>query len=107
MLDDDVTVTGTVVMVKREGDGDDHINIIPDPGSQWALAQHQTKCFFFDGGPQTELVTEETRDTRHSGVLPQAEVGDHVRIRGPWVDDLVHHWNEIHPVRDLEVLDRP
>ncbi|MBC7462572.1 MAG: hypothetical protein H7287_14550 [Thermoleophilia bacterium] len=104
MLNPDVTVTGTVVHVKREGDGDDHINIIPDPDSRWTLAQHPTKFLIFHGAPQTELVTEETRNTRHSGELPQAKVGDHVRIRGPWVDDLVHNWNEIHPVQDIQVL---
>jgi hypothetical protein len=106
LLAPDKVVTGTVIHIKREGDGDDHINIIPDPDSRWALAAHTSRFLLFKGPPQTELVTEETRTTRHLGKLPQVKVGDHVKIEGPWVDDLVHHWNEIHPVKQIEVLDR-
>ena len=36
--------------------------------------------------------------------LPKPRVGQRVRVRGPWVTDLVHGHNEIHPAWSLEIL---
>ncbi|HYM14672.1 MAG TPA: hypothetical protein VEZ14_03870 [Dehalococcoidia bacterium] len=36
--------------------------------------------------------------------LPKPQVGQRIRVQGPWVTDIVHGHNEIHPVWSLTVL---
>jgi hypothetical protein len=81
---------GTVAFVKHEEDGDLHIDVALDAAyrglldSQNEMEQHG------------DLVVEFM--ARDGGHLPEPNVGDRISLRGAWVDDLQHGWNELHPV---------
>jgi hypothetical protein len=103
------SVTGTVVHVRHEADGDLHVQFALDPGQESLLnagnmrRQHGTLV--------VELMCE--------GNVKQADAKDvcsnwhqdltlasrsHVRITGSYVEDLEHGWMEMHPVSAVEQL---
>ncbi len=81
--------TGTVQAIKFEDfDGDIHIDLRLDDTDRGLLS---------DGNARTggNLVVEVIPRDRLRVVVP--EVGAHVTVAGPWVDDTTHDWREIHP----------
>jgi hypothetical protein len=86
LKDSCVTMTGTVKLLippSSTQDGDTHIYILPDSG-------YDTSVDPFCNGWTNPLY------------LPN--VGEHVRVTGPWVLDPSHGWNEIHPVSGMEIV---
>jgi hypothetical protein len=80
--------SGIVTDVRREPDGDYHVDVAPDRGD----------ARYLNGGNARQqsgsLVTEIMPGQHFS--LPS--VGDHVAVFGTWVYDSDHGWDEIHPI---------
>ena len=81
------TVSGTVVTVRHEEDGDVHIDL--DTGGLLTNPVNWSE----QGG---ELVVEFM--PRDGGHLPAPTAGDRISLTGAWVLDADHGWNELHPV---------
>jgi hypothetical protein len=81
------TVSGTVVVVRHEEDGDVHIDV--DTGGFLTNPVNESD----QGG---DLVVEFM--PRDGGHLPAPSVGERIRLTGAWVLDADHGWNELHPV---------
>jgi hypothetical protein len=105
-----IAVTGTIRHIKREGDGDDHIQLVVDPEFSKLLNQRnktaqgdtlivETVC----QGPVMQGDAEVACRDFHSPVgIPKA--GSKVRVVGSYVLDKAGGWMEIHPVSSIEVL---
>jgi len=101
-----IAVTGTIHHVKREADGDDHIQLKLDPEFAALLndknTQVQAGCLVVEPvcqGPVTQADAQAACRDFHSPVEVFAK-GKHVRILGSYVLDSEanHGWMEIHPV---------
>ncbi|TMG27393.1 MAG: hypothetical protein E6H97_06785 [Chloroflexi bacterium] len=104
---------GVVVQVIREPDGDRHVWFRVDAGYESLLNAEN----HFQGKPA--LLGEITPDCPLATNPPDANAaaecpatdlpipgpGDHIDIYGPWVLDLDHGWNEIHPVDSIVISD--
>jgi hypothetical protein len=104
-------VAGTAVDVAHEDDGDYHVWFKVDPGYEFLLNAEN----HFQGRPA--MLAEITPDcplninpadaatAAHCPAtsLPVPVIGDHVSIDGPWVLDVDHGWNEIHPVDSIRI----
>ncbi len=115
-----VTVTGTLADatrgrrkdgVRKEADGDTHGWLKVDPGFEYLL--NVGNLSNEDGNLVFEVVCRypvkqadakaACRGYASDVVLPP--VGSHVAVTGSWVMDDNHaHWNEIHPVTKIEVI---
>ncbi len=105
------TVTGTVVRVLREADGDTHIRLQLDSTYKGLLNDYNYKdqkgtlileivCAYSDI-PQQDAVSA---CQGYTNQVPIPGVGQHVSVVGQYVTDLDHGWNEIHPVYSVSVL---
>ena len=95
-----VTVEGVVREVESpqqgEGDGDLSFNVEVGPADERLLNEGNLQNMH--GWLHMEIVPlDQPR-------LPTPQVGQRVRVQGPWVLDIVHGHNEIHPVWSLTVL---
>jgi Protein of unknown function (DUF3761) len=90
--------TGTVRTVRREQDGDLHIDVQLIPAFQKLLNAGNT------AKQHGWLVVEFM--ARDGGHLAAPSVGDQITIVGAWVLDAEHGWNEIHPVWRLTLKGR-
>jgi len=119
------TVTGTIVWMKGEGDGDIHIRLLLDTQFKNLLnAKNRKKLPKGQGG---HLVVEpicQKEPTEGSAVkqkpcvnfrqsLPslaqiraniRKKKGTRVEVTGAFVTDAEHGWNEIHPVTTLKLI---
>ena len=105
--------TGVVVQVIKEADGDHHIWFRADAAFMSLLNAEN----HFQGKPA--MLAEITPDCPLSTNPPSANEaarcpatdlpipgpGDRIDIYGPWVLDLDHGWNEIHPVDSIVISD--
>jgi hypothetical protein len=90
LLDPCRHAVGTVAFVKHEQDGDLHIDLALDPAYRGLLdSRNETE-------QHGDLVVEFI--ARDGGHLPAPHTGQRLSLRGAWVDDLQHGWNELHPV---------
>ncbi len=100
VLDPCRTVDGTVIAVELpdqgEGDGDISFDVQVSGADASLLNEYNLRNT--NGGLHMEIVPAD------QGRLPVPKVGDHIRVQGPWVTDLVHGHNEIHPVWALTTL---
>ena len=81
--------SGVVERVKFERfDGDVHVDLRPDDPDRGLLSSGNDAL----GG---DLVVEIIPQDR--GVVAVPDVGAHVAVVGPWVNDTTHGWREIHP----------
>jgi hypothetical protein len=103
-----IAVTGTVKHVKRESDGDDHIQLAVDPeflkllNEKNKTAQGNTLILEpICQGPVTQADAEAACHDFHSAVdIPAA--GAKIRVVGSYVLDTNGGWMEIHPVSSIE-----
>ncbi len=108
-----LTVTGTVAFVRREDDGDTHVDLVVTPGESGLL--DQANLDRQHGELVTEIVPADApgcvpgtpaRPAHGSyayGTCTGADVaappvGATVSVTGPYVLDADHGWMEIHPV---------
>jgi hypothetical protein len=80
-------VSGTVVAISHELDGDLHVDL-DTRGALTNAVNASAK-----GG---SLVVEFM--PRDGGHLPAPAAGEHIALTGAWVLDTNHGWNELHPV---------
>lgn len=130
VYDSCVTFDGTIDLLDPPiltGDGDYHIYAAPDSAYQW-MVKYRTEAF-----QKTCLGTDSTfacptclnveeickgspTDAGTDGTVERAacngfndtvylpNLGEHVRIKGPFIYDSVHCWNEIHPVSSCAII---
>jgi hypothetical protein len=109
-----VTVTGIIDLVHAERDGDLHVRLRLDPGQtcdgQPCLSQENLTLQAGDlllepvcEHEATQADAVEACAGYHSPVVVPP-VGSHVAATGPWVLDLNHGWNEIHPLEEIVLL---
>ena len=104
---------GVVVQVIKEADGDHHVWFRVDPGFESLLNAEN----HFQGKPAmlAEITPDCPLDTNppnanEAAQCPKSDLeipgpGDRIDIYGPWVLDLDHGWNEIHPVDSIVISD--
>ena len=80
----------------HQKDGDWQINVQPDPQYQSMINDVNVS------DNQGDMVVEVIPEDQATVELPA--IGDHIQVWGPQVIDTHHGWEEIHPVRDLVVL---
>ena len=115
MLQNCLRVTGSVVRVLSEADGDEHIRVEPDPQFASLLQPanlNQAGCangclvvepVCVGAVTQSDAVATCARDHDSLTALPQ--VGQHVWIEGQSVLDMDHGgWWELHPLYRWGVL---
>ena len=113
IIQDCITLTGTIKNAKAEPDGDFHITVDVDPEFKNLLNEKNTS------GQRGFLVVEPVcsnrvtqPDTLKEGVckgfsqsIYQKNMkGKRVRITGAYVTDMEHGWNEIHPVTSIALF---
>jgi hypothetical protein len=106
------TVTGVIYHIKREKDGDLHIQLKLDPGQETLLNDRnltvQKQCLVIEPVCVNEVTqksaVEACRDYMNQVQIPFK--GQHVRVTGTYVLDKEgnHGWMEIHPVTKIEVI---
>ncbi len=109
VLDPCKTVSGTVVRIIKETDGDIHIRFKVDP--QYEDIINQANVDKEGGNLVVEIVCafEVTRAdamevcSGYENKIPVPVVNDHIAITGQLVLDTKHGWNEIHPVYGINV----
>jgi hypothetical protein len=130
VYDSCVTFDGTIQLLDPPlftGDGDYHIYVAPDSAFTWMVsyrtAAFQKTCLGTDStfACPTCLNVEEVckgtpTDAGYDGTVEKAacngfndtvylpNTGEHVRIKGPFIYDSVHCWNEIHPVSSCVII---
>lgn len=80
-------VSGTVVTVRHEEDGDLHIDLDTD-----GLLTNSVNGSEHGGDLVVEFMA------RDGGHLPAPSVGERISLTGAWVLDADHGWDELHPV---------
>lgn len=86
-----LTATGIVSRVRREPDGDYHVDLLPDPSYRNLV--NEVNRVRQGGALVTEIIpADQVR-------VPIPRKGNHVAITGPYVLDVDHGWMEIHPAR--------
>lgn len=113
VLDPCREAAGLVVQVIHETDGDQHIWFRPDPGYESLLNAEnhfQAKpALVAEITPDCPLNTN-PKDAGSAARCPGSRLdvpgpGDHIDVWGPWVLDLNHGWQEIHPVDSIVISD--
>jgi len=114
VLDRCITVTGVVMDIRDEADGDYHILLRLDPPFAALLRAGNMR----NPGPEGNLVVEpvcERPPTQADAVsacvgvtmptVPRPPRGTHVQVTGPYVLDLEHfNWAEIHPAWSITTI---
>jgi hypothetical protein len=108
-----IAVTGKIVSVASEADGDYHIRVSVDPQFQGLLNQKNVSG---QGGnlvvepvcmkrvTQKDTIAAHSCDNFQQTVYDSSMKGKQVRIVGAHVTDMEHGWNEIHPVTSITVI---
>jgi hypothetical protein len=106
------TVTGVIMDLKKEADGDYHIQLKLDPRQPRFLNQRnmdiQKGCLVleivcYNKVTQADAI-QPCKNCSQNITIPKK--GDHVKVTGSFVKDNEgnHGWNEIHPVSVIELL---
>jgi hypothetical protein len=107
VIQDCVSVTGTIQSARPEPDGDFHIRLRLDPPFRSMLnlknksGQHgalvvEPVCM--NPVKQKDTIKEHVCVGFSQQVYTPDMLGAHVRVTGAYVTDIEHGWNEIHPV---------
>jgi len=103
-----IAVTGTIHHVKKEPDGDEHIQLTLDPDFSGLLNERnsaQATCLVVEPICQNSVTQSDAmaacRDFHSDVDIPKK--GAHVRVLGSYVWDTEsgHGWMEIHPVTSI------
>ncbi len=107
------TVTGTVVAVRGEADGDVHIQLRLDAGQEGLLSRgnvaEQSSTLVLEivcvgTVTQPDAVTA---CANYANPVAVPAVGSHISATGPYVHDTAHDWREIHPVWSVQSVTQP
>jgi preprotein translocase subunit YajC len=103
-------VTGTILRSKKEEDGDLHIQLKPDAGQESLL---NDKNYEIQKGALVvepiciNEVIQKNAKLPCQGYINNVFIpgrGDHVSVKGSYVQDMEHGWMEIHPVTEIKLL---
>lgn len=98
VLDPCLTVEGTVRDdVQKAEDGDITFGLYLSEADQRLI--NDVNRANYDGALHIEIVPED------QARVPPPKPGDKIRVTGPWVTDLAHGHNEIHPAYKIEKID--
>ncbi|TMG06529.1 MAG: hypothetical protein E6I02_07945 [Chloroflexi bacterium] len=98
ILDPCLTVTGTVRDdINKAEDGDITFGLYLSEADQRLI--NDVNRANYDSALHIEIVPEDQR------LVPAPKAGDKIRVTGPWVTDLAHGHNEIHPAFKIEKID--
>jgi hypothetical protein len=113
VLDPCKHAAGVVVEVAHEDDGDYHVWFTVDRGYEDLLNKNGENHFqarpalLAEITPDCPLATHppdaKTAAQCPRSQLPIPDIGDHIQIYGPWVFDVDHGWDEIHPVDSIQI----
>jgi hypothetical protein len=103
-----ITVTGTVDESTANEDGDQHFLLKLDPGQDQLLKKRNIKKK--NGDLVVEIVCANRTTLRkpkaacagYTNRIPLPAVGSHVKVTGSYVIDTHNGWAEIHPVSQLQ-----
>src|ERR1700737_1320428 len=107
-----VSVTGTIESARPEKDGDFHIRLQLDPQYRSMLnaknrsGQHGAlgvEPVFMNPVKQRDTLDEHACDGFSQDVYTPDMLGTHVRVTGAYVTDMEHGWTEIHPVTSITI----
>jgi hypothetical protein len=109
-----LTVTGTIVSAVPEKDGDYHLRIDVDEKALLNSKNMSDQHGFLVVEPVCENAVSQ-RDTLEEGVcttfrqavFDPSMIGMRVSITGAYVTDMQHGWNEIHPVTSITPITSP
>jgi hypothetical protein len=115
VIQDCVTVTGTIFTAKPEKDGDFHIRLKVDP--QYAsmlnaknrsgqLGSLVVEPVCMNPVTQRDTIQQHACDGFAQHVYTPDMLHQHVRVVGAYVTDMEHGWNEIHPVTWISIEPR-
>ena len=104
-------VTGTVVDIAVEPDGDRHIRLRLDPGQEGILTLENAllggdlllEAICVNVGSQRSSIASCSRDRDPLTSLPS--VGGHIAAEGQYVIDQHNGWTELHPLYRWTVID--
>ncbi len=110
LLDACKTVTGTVVLLRREPDGDWHIQLRLDSGQESLLSaknvSEQSGNLVLEiicANPVTQADAV-SACASYRNTVDAPPMGARIVVVGPYVLDSAHGWNEIHPVWSITVV---
>jgi hypothetical protein len=112
VIQDCVSVTGTIESARSERDGDFHIRLRLDPqyssmvNARNKAGQHgalvvEPVCM--NPVTQRDTLSEHVCDGFSQHVYTPNMLGSHVRVTGAYVTDMEHGWTEIHPVTSITI----
>lgn len=109
ILDKCITVTGTIVRIERESDGDDHILLKVDSTNP-KLTNIFNQVLWKDS-MVLEIICKGNpgKDAKkacegYTNKLESPVPGSHVKVNGSFVVDKPYGWTEIHPVSSIVKL---
>ena len=105
-----ITITGSVVSMHPEKDGDENIQVQLDP--QFAHLLNNLNITGQSGHLAVEPICENPPSrkafkkacTGYISKLTMPHVGDHIAVTGSLDTDKGHGWHEIHPVTKIEII---
>ena len=108
VLDQCISVTGTVEEIRKEADGDYHIRFRLD--QQFESLLNEKNISRQDGDLVLELICQgKVRQSdavdscsQYAGPYIEPEVGKRYLVSGTYVHDSQHGWNELHPVTSMQ-----
>lgn len=109
VMNDCVTITGTVLSVRHEADGDDHIQLKPDVAFLYMLNDKnysgQAGCLVVEIICINKVTQADASNAcvNYTTYINEPHAGDKVSVTGSYVLDIHHGWNEIHPVSELTI----
>lgn len=107
-------VTGVVQTIRREADGDDHIQLAPD--AAYAGLVNDVNRQAQGGYLVLEIICQHLATqadaipycTGYQNQIPEPSIGAHILATGSYVTDAQHGgWAEIHPISSLTNLTAP
>jgi hypothetical protein len=110
VIQDCITVSGTIKAARVEADGDFHVTVDLDPQFKNLLNAKNTsdQHGFLVVEPicenpvtQADTLKEKVCSGFSQSIFATTMVGKHVLVTGAYVTDMEHGWNEIHPVTSI------
>lgn len=110
VLEECKAVTGIVIWVHPEPDGDYHIRLKLDTGQESLLntrnIEKQYGCLVLEIICARKVIQKDAASSC-AGFINNVQIpqkGEHIKVIGSYVLDIEHGWNELHPVTSIYKL---
>lgn len=110
VYDSCLSITGVIKLIRAEKDGDYHIQVKLDSSYSYMLnaknMQRQAGFLVVEIICANQVTQKDAYMAcfKYSNSIIVPKIGDYVKIWGPYITDLEHGWNEIHPVMEIQKL---